>query len=97
MQGKNKNGNDQRSDFLRYRGNEMTDRERNAFEKSLQKDLFAKEASEGFNETDPILAQKDISELSQRLIRRTSVKRRMLWYRIAASVAALMILSVEFE
>jgi TonB family protein len=96
MQTINKKGNDQLSDFLRYRGNEMTDRERNAFEKSLQDDLFAAEAAEGFIETDQILAEKDISEIGQRLIRRTSAKRRMLWYRIAASVAALMILSSIF-
>jgi TonB family protein len=94
MQEKDKKGNGHLSDFLRYHGNKMTDRERNAFERHLQKDPFAEEASEGYNETGPFLAEKDISELRKRLIKRTSDKKKKLWYRIAASVAALMVLSI---
>ena len=96
MQGKDKNRNDYLSDFLRYHGDEMKDRERNAFEKKLQKDLFAEEASEGFAEAHPIVAETDISELRKRLIRRTTVKRRTLWYRVAATLAAVMILTSIF-
>jgi TonB family protein len=96
MSENNKNGNDQLPDFLRYRQNKMTDRERNAFERSLQKDPFADEASEGFKEIDPDLAEKDVSELSKSLKKRTGKKQRVIWYRIAASVAVLMVLSAIF-
>jgi len=96
MSENNKNGNDQLPDFLRYIQNKMTDRERNAFERNLQKDPFADEASEGFKGIDPDLAEKDVSELSKSLKKRTGEKQRVIWYRIAASVAVLMILSAIF-
>jgi TonB family protein len=96
MSEKDKNSNDQLSDFLRYRGNKMTDKERNAFERRLQKDPFAGEASEGFEEIDPELAETDITELQKQLKKRTSAKQKVLLYRIAASVAVLMILSCIF-
>ena len=91
-----KNGNDQLPDFLRYKQNKMTDRERNAFERNLQKDPFAEEASEGFEGIDPDLAEKDVSELSKRLKKRTGEKQRVIWYRVAASVALLMVISAIF-
>jgi TonB family protein len=96
MQEKDKNGTDQLSDFIRYHGNKMTDRERNAFERSLQKDTFTEEASEGYNKTDGLLAEKDISELRKRLNKRTSAHKKILRYRIAVSVAVLMILTSVF-
>jgi hypothetical protein len=96
MSEKDKNGNDQLSGFLRYHGNKMTDKERNAFERNLEKDPFAREASEGFGEIDPGLAEKDILKLRKQVKERTSGKQRILWYRIAASVAVLMILSSIF-
>ena len=91
-----KNGNDQLPDFLRYKQNKMTDRERNAFERNLQKDPFAAEAYEGFEAIDPDLAEKDVSELRKELKKRTGGNQRIIWYRIAASVAVLMILSAIF-
>jgi TonB family protein len=96
MQGKEKNSTNKLSDFLRYGGDEMTNRERNAFEKRLQSDPFAEEASEGFTETDPFLAETDISTLRKRLSRKTTRKKRILLYRVAASLAAVMILTSIF-
>jgi len=96
MSEKNKSKNDHLPDFLRYKQNKMTDRERNAFERRLQKDPFGEEASEGFEGIDPELAAKDVSELRKRVNRRTSENRRVIWYRIAASVAVLTILSAIF-
>lgn len=96
MSEKNKHGNDHLSDFLRYRENKMTDKERHAFERNLQKDPFAEEASEGFAEIDPGFAEKDILKLKKRVKTRTSRKQRVLLYRIAASFAVLMILSFLF-
>jgi ferric-dicitrate binding protein FerR (iron transport regulator) len=96
MSEKNKNGNDRLSDFLRYKGNKMTVRERNAFERNLQKDPFAEEASEGMEGIDPSVAEKDVAGLRIQLRKRTTRKQRVLWYSIAASVTVLMILSSIF-
>ncbi len=96
MSERNKKGNDRLSDFLRYRENKMTDRERNSFERSLQKDVFAREASEGLENIDLSSAGDDIAGLRKQLKKRTIRKQRVLWYRIAASVAVLMIISSIF-
>lgn len=93
MSEKDKKIKDQLSEFLRYSGNKMTDKERNDFERELQKDSFAEEASEGFMEIDPGHAENDVLKLRKQVNRRTSVKQRAVWLRIAASVAILMILS----
>ena len=93
MSEKNKNINSQVSDFFRYHSNLMTDRERNAFEKKLQKDPFAAEASEGFSSLDPETAERDLAELEERIRKRSSVSRRGLWYGIAASVTVLIAVS----
>lgn len=93
MSERNKNINRQDSDFFRYHSNQMTDREKNAFEKKLQKDPFAEEASEGFNSLDPEVAERDLAELEERIRRRSSGTRRILWYGIAASVTVLIAIS----
>ena len=96
MSEKDKTRNDHVSDFVRYHGNKMTDKERNAFEKNLQKDPFANEASEGFDLIDPSIAKMDLLTMGKRLRKRSSGKQRIIWYRIAASVTVLMILSSVF-
>lgn len=93
MSEKNKNINSQDTDFFRYHSNRMTDRERNAFEKKLQKDPFAAEASEGFSSLDPETSERDLAELEERIRKRSSVSRRRLWYSIAASVTVLIAVS----
>jgi TonB family protein len=74
----------------------MTKREEHAFQRNLQKDPFADEASEGLEGIDPRLAEKDIQRLGKQLKKRTTNKQKVLWYSIAASVAVLMILSSIF-
>jgi TonB family protein len=96
MSGKDKNRNDQASDFLRYHDDKMRDKERNDFERNLQKDPFASEASEGFESIDPSRAKNDLLRIRKQLKKRTSGKPKMVWYSIAASVAVLMILSAIF-
>lgn len=97
MQGKNKYRIKGSGDFLRYHGDKMDDRERNAFEKSLQQDPFAEEASEGFAGIDPELAGHDLAELKSILDRKVIRKPNYLWYRVAASIAALLILALVFR
>ncbi len=96
MSGKDKNMKNKLSDFLRYRRNEMSFKERNAFERELQKDPFAEEASEGFEGIYPGQAEDDINRLRKSLTQRISRKHRIIYYRIAASVAVLMIISSIF-
>ncbi len=92
----NKYKKSQQPDFLRYLKNKMTDKEKNAFERDLQKNPFAEEALMGFKKINSEKAEEDLLKLEKRLKRRTSGKQRVIWYRIAASVAVLMILSSIF-
>jgi hypothetical protein len=84
------------TDFLKYRGNNLDGNEKNSFERELQKDPFAAEAEEGFSSVDPSLLGKDMSDLEKRLKTRTGNERRFVWYRIAASVAVLMVITTVF-
>ena len=84
------------SDFLRYSGNKMTDKEKNEFERKLQKDAFAEEVAEGFEMIKSGEVEKDIASLHKRLIARTARKQRFVLYRIAASIAVLMVISSIF-
>ena len=84
------------SDFLRYRKNVMPEKERNAFERELQRDPFAEEAAEGFAMIGPAEAEADIAILNKKLRAGISRNRRINYYRIAASVAVLMIISSVF-
>jgi hypothetical protein len=93
MKGRRKNIKTPLTDFLKYRGNRLPGNERNAFEKELQKDLFAEEAAEGFSLIQEEMIAKDIKLLDKQLKNRTVQSRRMSYYRIAASIAVLMVIS----
>ena len=93
MRGKNKHTKTRLTDFLRYRENKMSDKEKNLFERELQKDPFSEEAAEGFSTIDPEDSAHDMDFLYKKLKYRTPGISRMTWYRIAASVAVLMIIS----
>jgi hypothetical protein len=93
MKEKNKNKNNTLSDFIRYTRGEMTKREENAFQRKLQKDPFAEEATEGFSQISPREAADDLDRLGKLLKKRISPRQRTIYYSIAASVAVLMIIS----
>lgn len=84
------------SDFIRYRENKMTPRERNSFERNLQKDPFTEEALEGLEELRSRSVKNDLAVLRKNLQKRTSFKPNILWYRIAASLVILTILTSIF-
>jgi|WetSurMetagenome_2_1015567.scaffolds.fasta_scaffold62290_2 hypothetical protein len=90
MSDKNKNIRNRLADFIRYHRNELSGEERNSFERELQKDPFAEEASEGFASVSQEDALKDISQLQKRIKIRTGLRRRFYIYRIAASLALLL-------
>jgi hypothetical protein len=96
MAGKDKNIRTTLSGFLRYRGKEMSNSERNAFERELEKDPFAGEAAEGFSELTPEEIRNDLDTLQKKLNLKTSERNRMVYYRIAASIAVLMVISSIF-
>jgi TonB family protein len=91
-----KNKKNELSGFLRYSRNKMTDRERNAFERELQKDSFADDAAEGLASIQPEEVEEDLSILRKRLERKTVKKQRFIYYRLAASVAVLMVITTIF-
>ena len=82
------------SGFLRYKKGEMTGEERNSFERELQRDSFAEEAAEGFEEVTAEVLGRHISHLEEKLRKRTSGSSRLIIYSVAASIAVLMIISV---
>jgi hypothetical protein len=96
MKEEDKYGKNDLKDFLRYTNGKMTDREKNDFERELQKDAFAADAAEGFSEISSENAEKDLARLERQLKSRTSRRQRFVFYRIAASVAVLMIISSVF-
>jgi outer membrane biosynthesis protein TonB len=96
MKGKDKNKRIEFSDLLRYADGKMTRSERNAFERKLQMDPFGDDAAEGLSGISPEEAAIDLGDLGKRLKTRTTKKQRFLYYRIAASIAVLMIISSVF-
>jgi hypothetical protein len=96
MSEKNKNNSNRFRDFIRYRRDEMTGEEKNSFEREFQKDTFAEEAAEGFESISPEEIQNDLADLKKRIKARSGRKNRYVVYRIAASVAVLMIISSIF-
>ena len=92
--GNNKKGS--LPDFIRYIRGEMTKREENVFQRQLQKDPFAEEAAEGLSEILPEEAVSDLDKLGSKLKTRIHRRQRFIYYRIAASVAVLMIVSSVF-
>jgi len=81
------------SEFQRYVRGEMTKRQENAFQRKLQKDPFASEAAEGYSEISADEADEDLEQLGKQLKKRVTGGRRKIYYRIAASIAVLMIIS----
>ena len=95
MRDRNKNKKSSLTDFIRYHDDKMNGDDRNAFEKELQKDLFAEEAAEGFSMISAENAVNDITELERRLQGRTGKSTLHLFSRItwAAAIATIVIIS----
>jgi len=96
MSDSNKNKRKNLPDFLRYRRDEMRGRERNSFERELQKDPFLAEAVEGLSSVSASEAARDIKELKKTLNKRRTVRRYAFYFRIAVSVTVLVAVSSIF-
>ncbi len=81
------------SDIERYVRGEMSPREENSFQRRLQSDPFSDEAADGYSGITKKEALKDLDQLEKKVKERISPKQRILYYRIAASVAALLVLA----
>ena len=96
MSDKHKNKRSLLTDFFRYNRDELSGEERNSFERELQKDPFAEEAAEGFASISHEEAFEDIKYLEKRLGTRTARRQKLIIYRIAASIAILMMITTIF-
>lgn len=91
MPEKKKYGKTGPDDFIRYIGDQMSESERNDFEKELEKDPFAAEALEGFMTTSGREAYGDLEEIRNKLHKRLTIKRRVMINRMTAAAAAVLI------
>lgn len=76
-------------DFKRYRANQMSEAERNAFERELQKNPFEAEALEGFQSLTAAQIDADLKELEAKL---QPGKRKSAWPYWAAAASILILL-----
>ena len=84
------------SDFFDYVSGKLSGKDRNAFERRLQKDPFEAEAAEGFAKVSRDEAEHDLAHVASRIRSRIRRKRRIVWYSAAAAVASLMIVATIF-
>jgi hypothetical protein len=96
MKKKDKNSKIKLADMLRYNSDNLSGSEKNSIEREFQKDPFAEEATEGFSSIEHDEAVADIHSLERSLSSRISRGKRVIWYRIAASVAILMAVGSAF-
>ncbi len=95
MSGTEKKGTG-RDDLLRYLAGEMTNSERNAFEKELQRDPFAEDAAEGLSLIDSEEVRLDLEQLDVLVSAKPVRKMRMFYSGVAAVLLVLVISSVLF-
>lgn len=82
--------------FLGYRKGELSGEERNSFERELQKDPFAEESIEGMLSVSPEEFSADLKKMKAAILLKSRKRKKYMYYRIAASVAVLMIVSSVF-
>jgi hypothetical protein len=99
MSEKSNNRKKELEHFLRYSQDQMSEAERNAFERSLEQDPFDAEAMEGLSSISPEEARADLARLQDQVQKRVTgsskINRdtRTMWYRVAAAVAVLLVVS----
>jgi hypothetical protein len=82
--------------LLDYLSDKLTGRERNSFERGLEKDSFEAEALEGLSSLSEDELSEDLELLYARLHKRTKRKSRFPLIRIAAGFAILAVMSVSY-
>jgi hypothetical protein len=89
MSYRKKNRNDL-SRFLKYTGDGMKGKERNSFERELQRDPFEAEAAEGLSMVNAEEAKKDMLDIEKRLTVLNKKRRIFTPLRIAAAITLLI-------
>lgn len=87
---------DELSEFHDYLENKLSGKDRNAFERRLEKDPFFADALEGFSTISGEEAEQDLERLGVRIDRRIKRKRRIAWYSAAAAVASILIVTTIY-
>lgn len=82
--------------LLDYRSDRMSNRDRNRFEKDLEKDAFEADAFEGFSSISDSELLEDLSALKKNLDKRTRKRNPGFWLRIAAGFALIALLSFSY-
>lgn len=80
------------SDIERYVRGEMSPKEENSFKRRLMNDPFSDEIADVYSEIRQNKSLKDLDLRENKVKKRISPKQRRLYYRIAASVAAILVL-----
>jgi len=99
MSERSKNRKKELEDFLRYSQDQMSEEERNAFERSLEQDPFDAEAMEGLSSITSEEVRADMAGLQNKIQNRiagqseTKPNTRTMWYRVAAAVAVLLVVT----
>ncbi|MDF1571976.1 MAG: energy transducer TonB [Bacteroidales bacterium] len=96
MRKQHKHSNNKVSDFFDYVSGKLSGKDRNAFERRLQKDPFEAEAAEGFAKVSRDEAEQDLERIAGRIRNRIRRKRRIVWYSAAAAIASMMIVATVF-
>lgn len=99
MSERSKNRKKELEDFIRYSQDQMSEEERNALERSLEQDPFDAEAMEGLSSIAPEEIRADLAglqeQIQKRFVRQSKTRRntRTMWYRVAAAVAMLLVVT----
>ena len=89
------NRDERMKEIRRYLDGDMTDSERNSFERKLQGDPFDEDALEGLGNLSADDLEKDLNSLNRRLKKRPN-RQTPIYYRIAAALVVLMAISSLF-
>lgn len=84
------------SEFHDYFEGKLSNRERNAFERKMQKDLFNMDAADGFALVTREEAEEDLAYASRKIRQRIHLRRRIGWYSAAATLAAILTITTIF-
>ncbi len=96
MSGNKGNINSSISKFIDYFRDLLRGRERNAFERNLERDPFEREAMEGFQFLSPEELEVDMKQLDRQLTRRLKRTNRIMIYRMVAGIAVILTLSISY-
>ncbi|MDA3824016.1 MAG: energy transducer TonB [Bacteroidales bacterium] len=84
------------SDFYDYFEGNLSNKDRNAFERQLEKDLFESDAADGLSMVSREESEQDLKFISGKIEKRTNRTKRIVWYSAAAAIASILVVSTIF-